>query len=150
MRAFFDNTMMKVTGFFNPVDAAKPLSDAENVASMAAGMKASRDECTRSGKPIEMVINLALPWHWDGTPRWQDASEKVVDFWWKLGVRGVLLEKPEARPADSAAYQSIVATGKAWLGRGGNLYVILEDEAKGVALAREWNSERAWVYVRPR
>jgi len=115
---------------------------------MAAGTKAFHDECTRLGKPIEMVINLAVPWHWDGAPRWQDASEKVVDFWWKLGVRGVLLEKPEARPADSAAYQSIVATGKAWLKRGGNLYVILEDEAKGIALAREWDSERTWVYVR--
>ena len=60
----------------------------------------------------------------------------------------MLLENPEARPADSAAYQSIVATGRAWLARGGNLYVILEDEAKGVALAREWGSERTWVYVR--
>ncbi|MDZ4401890.1 hypothetical protein [Prosthecobacter sp.] len=147
-RAFFDNTMMKVTGFFKPVDPAKPLSDAENVASMAAGTKAFGDECKHLGKPIEMVINLAVPWHWDGAPRWQDASEKCVEFWWNLGVRGVLLEKPEARPADSAAYQSIVATGKAWLARGGNLYVILEDEAKGVALAREWDSERTWVYVR--
>ncbi len=149
-RAFFDNTMMKVTGFFKPVDASRPLSDAENVASMAAGTKAFRDECTRMGKPIEMVINLAVPWHWDGAPRWQDASGNVVEFWWKLGVRGVLLEKPEARPAVSAAYQSIVATGKAGLARGGNLYVILEDEAKGAALAREWDSARTWVYVRQR
>lgn len=149
-RAFFDNTMMKVTGFFRPLDAGKSLNDAENVLSMASGTKAFRDECTRLGKPVEMVINLAVPWHWDGAPRWQDASKKVVDFWWDLGVRGVLLEKPEARPADSSAYQCIVATGKAWLARGGNLYVILVDEAKGVALAREWDSSRTWVYVRER
>ena len=115
---------------------------------MAAGTKAFRDECKRLGKPMEMVINLAVPWHWDGAPRWQDASGKVVEFWCKLGVRGVLLEKPEARPADSAAYQSIVATGKAWLARGGHLYVILEDEAKGTALAREWDGANTWVYVR--
>jgi hypothetical protein len=147
-RAFFDNTMMKVTGFFKPADAGKPFTDAENVASMAAGTKAFRDECIRLGKPIEMVVNLAVPWHWDGAPRWQDAHRKVVDFWWDLGVRGVLLEKPESRPADSAAYQCIVATGKEWLARGGNLYVILEDEDKGAALAREWDNDRTWVYVR--
>lgn len=43
---------------------------------------------------------------------------------------------------------AIVATGKAWLERGGNLYIILEDEAKGVALGRELDSERTWVDVR--
>lgn len=149
-RAFFDNTMMKVTGFFKPVDPANPLNDAENVLSMAAGTKAFRDECQQLGKPIEMVINLAVPWHWEGAPRWQDASEKVVEFWWGLGVRGVLLEKPEARPADSAAYQAIVATGKSWLKRGGHLYVILEDEARGTSLGRELDSSKTWVYVRPR
>lgn len=147
-RAFFDNTMMKATGFFQPIDPAKPLSDAENVASMAAGTKVFREECESLGRPVEMVINLAVPWHWDGAPRWQDAGEKCVDFWWNLGVRGVLLEKPEARPADSAAYQCIVATGKAWLKRGGNLYVILEDEAKGAALGWVLDSGRIWVYVR--
>ena len=71
--------------------------------------------------------------------------EKSVKFFF---TKVMLLEKPEARPADSAAYQSIVATGRAWLARGGHLYVILEDEAKGVALAREWDSARTWVCVR--
>lgn len=147
-RAFFDNTMMKVTGFFQPLDPAKPLSDAENAASMAAGTKAFADECRRAGKDIEMVVNLAVPWHWEGAPRWQDASREVVKFWQSLGVRGVLLEKPEARDPNSAAYQCIVATGKAWLAKGGNLYVILENEAKGAPLARDWDSDRTWVYVR--
>lgn len=147
-RVFFDNTMMKVTGFFKAVDASRPLSDADNVASMVAGTRAFREECERMGRPLEMVINLAVPWHWEGAPRWEDASAKVVDFWWSLGVRGILFEKPEARSVDSAAYQCIAATGKSWLARGGNLYVILEDEAKGATLGREFDNGRTWVYVR--
>ncbi len=42
----------------------------------------------------------------------------------------------------------IVATGKAWLARGGNLYVILEDEARGAALAKVLDSPKTWVYRR--
>jgi hypothetical protein len=147
-RVFFDNTQMKVTGFYQPVAGGKALRDADNVASMAAGTKAFRDECQRLGKPMEMIINLAFPWHWENTPGWEKAYPKVVDYWWDLGVRGILLEKPEARPPDSAGYQCNLAVGKAWLAKGGNLYVILEDEPKGVALAREWDSAKTWVYDR--
>jgi hypothetical protein len=148
-RVFFDNTQMKISAAYQPAAGGKkPLSDKDNVASMAAGTKAFRDECQRLGKPMEMIINLAVPWHWDDTPSWQKAYPKVLDYWWDLGVRGVLLEKPEARPPDSAGYQCNLAVGKAWLAKGGNLYVILEDEPKGMALAKEWDSPKTWVYDR--
>jgi len=147
-RVFFDNTMMKVTGFFKPADARGVLSDAENVASMAAGVKTFQDECTRLGRPMEVIINLAVPWHWTGAPRWQDAHPKVSDFWWSAGVRGVLLEKPEARDPASAAYQCNLAFGKAWLARGGKLFVIIEDETKGTALAKVWDSPSTWIWLR--
>lgn len=147
-RAFFDNTMMKASGFFRPADPQNPISDEANVESMAAGTKTFRDECARLGRPMEMIINLAVPWHWSGAPRWQDAQQKVADFWWELGVRGLLLEKPEARPPDTAAYQCNAAIGNAWLARGGKLFVILEDEAKGAALAAEWDHPNTWVMRR--
>jgi hypothetical protein len=147
-RVFFDNTMMKVTGMFKPLNAQTVVSDAENAASMAAGTKAFHDECARMGRPMEMIINLAQPWQWTGAPRWQEAHLKVLEFWWNLGVRGVLLEKPEARDPASAGYQCNLAFGKVWLKRGGNLYVIIEDEARGAALARDLDSPNTWVWLR--
>jgi hypothetical protein len=147
-RVFFDNTMMKVTGMFKPLNVQSVVSDEENAASMAAGTKAFHDECARMGRPMEMIINLAQPWQWAGAPRWQEAHLKVLEFWWNLGVRGVLLEKPEARDPASAGYQCNVAFGKAWLKHGGNLYVIIEDEARGAALARDLNSPNTWVWLR--
>jgi hypothetical protein len=147
-RAFFDNTMMKATGFFVPSGPQSVLTDEGNVASMAAGMAAFRDECTRLGRPMELIINLATPWHWSGAARWQEAKDKVLDFWWNLGVRGVLLEKPEARPPESAAYLCNLAVGKAWLARGGKLFVIIEDEAKGVALAADWDAVNTRILLR--
>jgi hypothetical protein len=63
-------------------------------------------------------------------------------------VRGVLLEKPEARDPASAGYQCNLAFGKVWLKRGGNLYVIIEDEARGAALARDLDSPNTWVWLR--
>jgi hypothetical protein len=147
-RVFFDKTMMRVTGMFKPLSAQTIVSDVENSASMAAGTKTFHDECVRMGRPMEMIINLAHPWQWTGAPRWQEAYPKVLDFWWDLGVRGVLLEKPEARDVASAGYQCIAAFGKAWLKRGGNLYVIIEDESKGAALARDLDGPNTWVPLR--
>lgn len=149
-RVFFDNTMMKATGFFTPLNAQTAVNDAENALSMAAGTRVFREECERFHRPMEMIVNLAQSWHWTGARNVEDANQQIVTFWWDLGVRGVLLEKPEARDPASAAYKSNVNLGKLWLAKGGNLYVILEDEAAGAAMAKELDGERTWVWVRPK
>ncbi len=47
-----------------------------------------------------------------------------------------------------SAASCIVATGKAWLARGGNLYVFPEVEARGAARAKVLDSPKTWVYRR--
>lgn len=154
---FFDNANMRISDTFAPTaaDAAARQAQLESLAdpayhdSMAAAVTAWRTECQRMGLPMTMAINLARPWIAPrGAASWREAVPRVLDYWWGLGVRGACLEAVDHRDPASDAYQCNVEFGRAWLARGGTLYVIITDEARGAALAPAWDSDHTLVWLR--
>lgn len=148
---FCDNVRLNTFSGGSAAALAK-FDDADYRASLAAGLDALSAEFARLGVSPLIVVNLADPWNWteDGRPlNWQKAWPRVADLLWEHGVRGVMFELPEKRDPGSAEGQTYFALGKAWLGRGGELFLIFENDERAAPYRAALLGKNTYSWLRP-
>lgn len=134
---FFDNANMANADTYQTLDRTQPLTDGDVWDMMASAVTTFQDEVARMGASATYVANVAAPWR----------HPDCVGYWWNLGVRGVMLETPDAKAQTDPAYVGFKKFGQDWIAKGGTLYVLLASGATGTDLATVLDSETTYVFA---